>query len=179
MKRSQVFPSSYLSKDDVAAPVHATIADVTMEPVKGEHGEESKPVMHFTDKAVKPMIVNTTNWTLLEEMYGLDSDDWRGKPVELYCDPMVMFAGKRVGGVRVRRPSAAANHAPAGSPSPTPLWSFEQAVIEADKVGITKQELIDRLKGAGKAGYQASRDTSFVREMIQRQQGVTIGEETE
>jgi len=104
MKRNQVFPSNYLGKDDVTAPFVATVADVRLESLKTDHGTEDKPVLIFADDQVKPMILNQTNWLILEDAYGLDSDDWRGKPVEIFVDPGVMFAGRRVGGVRVRIP---------------------------------------------------------------------------
>lgn len=109
MKRSDAFPAKYLSKDDVPSPITAVIADVAVEDVNGDHGKERKPVMTFAD-SVKPLIVNNVNWETLENAYGEDSDDWRGKPVEIYVDPSVMFGGRRVGGVRVRIPAKPAPH---------------------------------------------------------------------
>lgn len=103
MKRSEAFPSNFLGKDDVATPIVVTIDGVHTETVKSEGKDESKSVMTFRE-SIKPMILNLTNWMILEESYGQDSDDWAGHPVELYHDPSVMFGGKRVGGVRVRIP---------------------------------------------------------------------------
>ncbi|MEQ9410481.1 MAG: hypothetical protein RIK87_22290 [Fuerstiella sp.] len=34
--------------------------------------------------------------------YGDDTDHWPGKAITLWPDPSVMYAGKRVGGVRIR-----------------------------------------------------------------------------
>ena len=99
MKRSQVFPSNYFGKADVEeGPVTGFIASVTMEPIKSDNGEESKPVLHFTAR-LRPMILNLCNWTTLETAYGEDSDAWTGKPVEMYYDPSVMFGKKSVGRV--------------------------------------------------------------------------------
>lgn len=101
MKRSEVFPSRYLSKEDVPQPVRAIIVSVVKEGIKTEKGTESRPVMHFQG-ASKPMILNTTNWGICEESYGEDSDAWIGKPVWIYTDPNVMFAGRKIGGLRFK-----------------------------------------------------------------------------
>lgn len=107
MKRSDAFPSRYISKDDVQNPIIAVIDTVRFDTIKGDAGDEDKPVVYFRDN-VKPMILNNTNWMTIEDAYGQESDDWTGKQVEMYCDPGVMFGGKRVGGVRVRIPKGAA-----------------------------------------------------------------------
>jgi hypothetical protein len=104
MKRSNAFPGNYLAKDDVLDPLIVIIDAVNLEPVKCEHGDENKPVMRFQHEQLKPLIVNQVNWQTLEDAHGEDSDGWIGKPVEVYCDPSVMFGGRRVGGVRVRIP---------------------------------------------------------------------------
>jgi hypothetical protein len=106
MKANDVFPSKYLKKDDAQKPLRLTVASVVIEDVSTDDGKEKRPVMHF-DGDHKPMIINRGNWTVLEEAYGDDSDDWEGKPVEVYVDPNVMFGSKRVGGLRVRIPEQA------------------------------------------------------------------------
>jgi hypothetical protein len=164
MKRSQVFPSTYLGKDDVPQPFTATVGVVRLETIKGDGGEEEKPVLHFTGEQQKPMILNSTNWSILEEAYGEESDGWQGKPVEVYVDPGVMFAGRRVGGVRLRIPSPFA-----GLFAPTNgVWTMEQAVAECAKVGISRQQLADALKAEGKTGWLPSRDTPAVQQLILR-----------
>src|SRR4051812_605670 len=102
MKVSQLFPSKYLKKEDVPSPVTLTIQKFAMETIKGDKGEETKPVIHFMGGA-KPMVVNTGNATLLDELYG-DTDNWAGKQITVYTDPNVMFGGKRIGGLRLRKP---------------------------------------------------------------------------
>ena len=101
MKRSEAFPSKYLSKDDVQPPIIAKIRSVTRQTVNSEHGEEDKTVIEFHG-AVKPMICNNVNWGVIEDMYGGESDDWINKSITLYCDPNVMFGAKRTGGIRVQ-----------------------------------------------------------------------------
>lgn len=116
MKLNDLYPSNFLKKEDVATPVVATIKLVDQEEVNNEGGKELKPVMHFT-ALLKPMILNRGNGETIAALYGDDTDNWVGKPIEIYADPSVMFAGKRIGGVRVRAPSRNGTHVPAGE-----LW---------------------------------------------------------
>lgn len=104
MKRSDAFPSKYLSKEDVPEPISVTVKSVALETLNGGNGDdekETKPVMTFAEQ-VKPMILNNANWSTIEAMYGDDSDGWIGKRVTVYVDPSVMFGKKRVGGLRVQ-----------------------------------------------------------------------------
>lgn len=113
MKRSEAFPSRYVSKDEVETPVTWTITGVGKVEMDDDNGEKkSPPVMTFSDAGSKPLILNNTNWMVLEDLYGEDSDKWIGKTIELYKEPNVMFGNKRVGGVRVRKPQNGNGHAP-------------------------------------------------------------------
>lgn len=47
--------------------------------------------------------LNTENIDYLIEAFGTDeTDDWRGRKVELFVDETVRFQGRKVGGVRLR-----------------------------------------------------------------------------
>ena len=163
MKKGDAFPSTYLGKDDLHEPMTATIADVRLEEISGDRGStEDKPVMSF-DNGMKSLIVNTTNWNTLEAAYGEDTDDWRGQPVELYVDPGVVYAGKRVGGVRVRVPSNGRKAAPAAGGE---AWTLKEAIAKAAAAGIEQVELVARLKDAGRSGWNPQRDTPFVKGLI-------------
>ena len=107
MKANDVFPSKYISQKDLERPMVLTINTVVMEDLDGDHGVESKPIMYFREADSKALVVNKGNWTVCEEAYGEDSDGWVGKRIEIYADPNVMFGSKRVGGVRLRIPTAA------------------------------------------------------------------------
>jgi len=39
---------------------------------------------------------------ILAAAWGRDSDAWVGKSVQIYCDPDVIYAGQKVGGIRIR-----------------------------------------------------------------------------
>lgn len=108
MRRSEAFPSQYLGKDDVQQDILAHIKDVGKESIKSDGADEEKAVMTWQERDLKPMILNNTNWMALEDAYGEESDGWKGKPVEIYLDPSVMYGGKRVGGVRLRVPKPTA-----------------------------------------------------------------------
>ena len=105
MKRSEAFPSKYLSKDDIHGPTVGTILKVEIESFESEKGTESKPIMYFSAGIPKPMVVNNTNWMSIEDLYGDESDNWTGQPIEVWVDPAVAFGGKRIGGLRLRAPS--------------------------------------------------------------------------
>jgi len=105
MKRNDAFPSKYVSKEDLDKPRTWTIREIEMEEIRIEDDRESKPVCYFAEQDSKPLILNTTNWGLIEEFLGEESNNWAGKRIELYRENNVMFGKKKVGGVRVRKPS--------------------------------------------------------------------------
>jgi hypothetical protein len=167
MKRSQVFPSNYFGKADVEeGPVTGIIASVIVDTIKSDHGEESKPILHFTAR-LRPMILNLVNWNTLEAAYGEDSDDWGGKQVEMYFDPTVMFGKERVGGVRVRIPKVESKFAAPGlNGAVADLMTFEQAKQESAAAGISYESLVIALKHHGMSAWNSARCTPIVRQLI-------------
>lgn len=123
MTEHDAFPSTYLGKDDLDAPVIAIIGDVTTHELRTDDGGTERKAVIVFDGEIKPLIVNRVNWRTLADAYGADSDDWRGKPVEIYVDPNVTFGLRRVGGVRVRIPAGhrtpSRPSTPNGTPRPT------------------------------------------------------------
>ena len=106
-KISEMLPSKYLKKEDVAAPLLLTIHTVTQENVGMGEEMESKWILHFAED-IKPMVLNSTNMRLIEMATGSDdTDDWSGRKIVAYSDPNISFAGKIVGGIRLRAPAAA------------------------------------------------------------------------
>lgn len=136
MKMSEMFPSSWLKKEDVPQPIRATIREVTQEEISGDGGKELKAVVAFMGN-VKPMILNRGNAAALEEAFGDDSDLWHGKQVEIYVDGSVMFAGRRVGGLRLRVPDAR-NGAPNAPHSD--LWDI------SDGTKVTQRQTTDQVR---------------------------------
>lgn len=104
MRRDEVFESKYLKGADLSGgTVVVTIAKVEMLDISLEDApEDLKPVVSFVGKA-KTMILNVTNWQLLEVFLGSDdSDEWAGQSVILWNDPTIMFKKQMVGGLRFK-----------------------------------------------------------------------------
>lgn len=81
--------------------VEVTISEV----VKTTLDDEDKMGLKFVG-AKKGMILNITNNGRLMSAFGQDSDNWIGKKIVLYSEP-VQFGGKMVEGLRVRVPKSA------------------------------------------------------------------------
>ena len=165
MRREDAFPSKYLSKSDLPSPpgsMMATIDCVVAEDVNNDEGGKSpKAVMYFKlPRDTKPLIINSGNWTTLEEAYGEESDDWGGQVIDLFVDPKVQFKGKQVGGIRLR---ARQNGATANDET----WDKDRATMQLATVGLTWDNLVATLKGLGRKSYNAKRDTQVVQDLIQ------------
>ncbi len=111
MKRGQALPSKYLGQDDFPEPCSATIDGIELEQIEDlENGiVKTKAVLRIKDPSVasvdceRGIIINATNWDMLEEITGeSDSDDWVGMEVEIWIDPDVRYGGKKTGGLRIR-----------------------------------------------------------------------------
>jgi hypothetical protein len=120
MKRSDAFPSQYMTTDDVkTAAKKLTIMRVEMREIDSGNKAESKPVAFFKEPGTKPLILNNTNWIAIEAAYGGESDNWTGKEIVAYFDPHVSYGGKQTGGIRVRMPRVPAT-APVAPPPAMP-----------------------------------------------------------
>lgn len=109
MRMSELFPSKYFSKDDLPEPETFTIDECVREEVKNEEGTELKSVLYFSEPDSKPLILNKTNGETIAKIYGDESDEWVGKPIELFVDENVRFGSKKTGGIRVRQPQSPGN----------------------------------------------------------------------
>ena len=114
-KINEMLPSRFLKKEDVPAPVLVTISAITHEQVDKDT-DEWKWSMHFAEFE-KPLALNSTNIQVAGIACGSDdTDDWINKKIVLYTDPNVSFAGKIVGGLRLRAPKQQAKPAPKPAP---------------------------------------------------------------
>ena len=90
---------NYLKKEDIDGPMTATLTDVWSEAVL--NAGRKKLVVSFREFE-KPLILNKTNIKRFARIFGTgDTTTWRG-PVTLYVEPGVEYAGRVVGGIRVR-----------------------------------------------------------------------------
>lgn len=104
-KTSDMRESKFLKKEDVGAGALMTVESCEQHNVAKEGAPpEHKWCLTFADSD-KPLVLNSTNIQLCERIFGSDdTDHWIGKKIVLYTDPNVSYAGKIVGGIRVRAP---------------------------------------------------------------------------
>jgi hypothetical protein len=129
MKIGKYRNSNWVRKDDVnAMPEKQRIT--TVERINEEDvGEDRKLVIYFRGiEKGWPANMTALNW-LAEACGSDDTDDFAGTPVEIYVDPDVTYAGKRIGGIKLRRPPNAPS-AEALQPQPKP--KAPESVAEAD-----------------------------------------------
>jgi hypothetical protein len=97
MRTSDLFPSKYLKAEDAKAKqIVATISYMKQELVGQGQDQKLKPVLYLENQ--KPIVLNKTNFAVLEEAFG-DSEDWPGHKIKIRCEK-VGFGGKRVDGLR-------------------------------------------------------------------------------
>jgi hypothetical protein len=100
--------SRFLSKEDVGIGTLLTIKSVQKENVAMKDDvPDHKVTISFVEDGFKPMVVNTTNGTIIAQIVG-DGENieatWPGTKIVAYNDPNVGFGGKITGGIRVRAP---------------------------------------------------------------------------
>jgi hypothetical protein len=120
--------SKYLAKEDVGEDgLDLTVRGFKREVVEGDHGEEEKIVLYFSEPNIKPMILNRTNSGRLSIATGCkNAGEARGKKVNVYNDPFVEFGGKVVGGLRIRK--AQGEVLPPKKPEPPQADPFDDDV---------------------------------------------------
>lgn len=115
MKISSAFPGAYLKAVDLQGrAARVTIAECAME----HFDEGDKPVLRFSGKD-RGLVLNKTNAAVIVDAYGDETNNWRGRPLELYPD-RVMFSGRMVDAIRVRIPAAPPVTQPAPPAPPAP-----------------------------------------------------------
>lgn len=118
----ELYPSKYLKADDVeeeGGEVRALIKGIKLEELQNNEGQnEEKPILYFTNLA-KGLVLNRTNADRIAAVHGDESDEWRGKEIILYTEPITAF-GKTANAIRVKIPKPPAK-ALAGQPTVPPV----------------------------------------------------------
>ena len=98
--------AKYLKKEDIPSPVNTSILWIKEEEVTAPgKGTETRLVLYF-DGLKKGLVLNQANADALAEITGTDDyEKWAATPVQLCVDPDVTYGGKKVGGVRIRKPT--------------------------------------------------------------------------
>lgn len=87
MKRSDFFPSNYLTAEDL--PNEGMVVTIHhLETGKMRDGKV-KPIMFF-DELEKGLVINVTKFKLLEKLHGDESDDWTDKRITIYPSETTM-----------------------------------------------------------------------------------------
>jgi len=95
----------FLKKEDVDPPVVWTINNVEERNVTAPGKPPKTKLVLFFNESQKGLVLNMANGDALYEMTGHENpQEWIGQQVELYVDEGVAYAGKRIGGVRLRQP---------------------------------------------------------------------------
>jgi len=119
MKKSDVFPSKWLCAADLQGrEFPLTITEFTQMDVQSDG--ILKPVLRFGG-ATKMLILNVTNFGVIADMHGDETDNWLGKTITLFAT-VTQYAGKQVDCIRIR-PAAPAVHvasAPVAAPVSSP-----------------------------------------------------------
>jgi hypothetical protein len=107
MKVSEEFPSKYLKASDLNGSQPTLKIESVLKEEVGRDNQQ-KMVTYFEGRQ-KGLVLNKTNSNTLTYKFGDDTDEWIGKSVQLYSEP-VYFQGKTTDGLRVRpaavRPAA-------------------------------------------------------------------------
>ena len=112
---SDVGGSRFFSREDVGDGLIGTISAMTLENVSpADPPENPNWCVHFKEHS-KMLVLNKTRKNQIVQIAGGQSEEeWINARIEMYDDPSVEFAGKRTGGIRVRKPAEASVPAPAG-----------------------------------------------------------------
>ena len=128
-KIHEMLESKFLKKEDVGAGALLTVAGVEQRNVAKQGAEEEHKWCLLFEEEDKPLVLNSTNIQLCKAVFGSDdTDDWTGKKIVLYTDPTVMYAGKVIGGIRVRKPKVAAQAKPIARPVPVQAPPAEEVL---------------------------------------------------
>lgn len=90
--------STYVKKEALTAGPQKFVISA----VEAVKTPEDKPALQLNFSNGQKFTLNKTNCSEIAAICGDDCDGWVGKSVVLMHDPTVMYAGKRIGGVKLR-----------------------------------------------------------------------------
>lgn len=124
---AQLRESKFLKKEDCGTGILLTIKDVFQQNVAKEGApQEDKWCIGF-EETEKPLVLNSGNAQMIAKITNSDeTENWPGHKIVAYNEPSVQYAGKVIGGIRVRaprvnpaqRPVSTGDRSPAPKPAP-------------------------------------------------------------
>jgi hypothetical protein len=145
---SDLYSSKHLKPADLGGrPGTVTIKEVTVEAFQNDGDNVRKAVLQFDPNIIKPLVVNKTNYLILAQAYGANTDAWIGRQIVL-SPSMTPFKGKMVETIRVE--PLPTRTAPAVNGSDQPHYSPEEvarmeAAVAAQKATATSALLNDEI----------------------------------
>ena len=111
--------AKYLKKEDITSPINTSILWTKEEEVTAPgKGTETRLVLYF-DGLKKGLVLNTANAEALAEITGTDEyEKWSDVPIQLYVDRDVKYGGKKIGGIRICKPTLVQVQVPVQEPEP-------------------------------------------------------------
>ena len=95
--------SKYLKKEDVEESKVFTVKGVEHQNVALEDQKADYKFVLMFEETDRGLIMNKTNGQLAAKAMGSpETDDWVGQTLELWNDPSVSYAGKMIGGIRIK-----------------------------------------------------------------------------
>jgi hypothetical protein len=93
--------SKYLRAIDIEEPTLFTIENTTIDTLKVRNQEQERGVVWFREDD-RGLVLNVSLTEILMDMFGSETDAWKGKRIRLYNDHRVKFRGEAVGGIRIK-----------------------------------------------------------------------------
>lgn len=96
--------NAIVAKSDQLNAIDLVGRDVTVTIVDVKQGPSDQPVHIITDLygPSRPWKASKTSLRDIVQVWGTDATVWVGRRITLFNDPEVLWAGKKVGGVRIR-----------------------------------------------------------------------------
>ena len=101
----KVFNKDYLGACDLEdnKDLKAVISHVEIREIKGANGKQKRNIAIFTDKKIKPMVLNVTNCKIIKKFTNSTFiEDWQNVPVQIYVKGNVEAFGDTTEGLRFR-----------------------------------------------------------------------------
>jgi len=117
--RAYVGTSQYLKKEDLSDPLNTELLWVKEEKVTAPGKGTTTRLVAYFEGLSKGLVLNTANCeTLFEITETDDPNEWNDVAIQLYVDPDVKYGGKKIGGIRIRKPTLVQVQVPVQEPEP-------------------------------------------------------------
>lgn len=121
MKVSEMFPKKYATGEDLNGRAYTlTIARITQEEMRPQPGAppQKKWVLYFREARKGVILSRTLAYQIAEAVGSEETNDWIGKPITIYPEPLIVAGQKRIA-IRARKANG-------GTPEPPPTLAEEE-----------------------------------------------------